>query len=181
MTSLSSLPDAAVIGCLRTSLASILCILCVFVLQPSLSIRESSLGSFSSIFMEPELFGDPGWKCGSSLWDLPKKQVQETGSKARQTPPEGTAHSVPIHLPAEQNGRPGPSLHLNLKSHRSSRCFMRTAALNSWNPLLLYKRRQVKKGSPHLESFFINCKPFYSVNPMEFSSFILVGVYIPPS
>ena len=32
--------------------------------------------------------------------------------------------------------------------------------------------------SPVLESFFLNCKPFYS--PREFSSFILVGVYIPP-
>ena len=32
--------------------------------------------------------------------------------------------------------------------------------------------------SPDLESFFINCKPFYS--PREFVSFILVGVYIPP-
>ncbi|KAG7501340.1 RNA-directed DNA polymerase from transposon BS [Solea senegalensis] len=32
--------------------------------------------------------------------------------------------------------------------------------------------------SPDLESFIINCKPFYS--PREFASFILVGVYIPP-
>ncbi|CAG6021268.1 unnamed protein product [Menidia menidia] len=32
--------------------------------------------------------------------------------------------------------------------------------------------------SPDLETFFINCKPFYS--PREFASFILVGVYIPP-
>ncbi|XP_035286690.1 uncharacterized protein LOC118234332 [Anguilla anguilla] len=32
--------------------------------------------------------------------------------------------------------------------------------------------------SPVLETFFINCKPFYS--PREFASFILVGVYIPP-
>ncbi|KAK0143008.1 hypothetical protein N1851_018867 [Merluccius polli] len=32
--------------------------------------------------------------------------------------------------------------------------------------------------SPDLESFIINCKPFYS--PREFVSFILVGVYIPP-
>jgi len=32
--------------------------------------------------------------------------------------------------------------------------------------------------SPHLETLLINCKPFYS--PREFSSFILVGVYIPP-
>lgn len=32
--------------------------------------------------------------------------------------------------------------------------------------------------SPDLESFIINSKPFYS--PREFSSFILVGVYIPP-
>ncbi|KAK3537150.1 hypothetical protein QTP70_002600 [Hemibagrus guttatus] len=32
--------------------------------------------------------------------------------------------------------------------------------------------------SPDLEAFIINCKPFYS--PREFSSFILVGVYIPP-
>ncbi|KAK3509002.1 hypothetical protein QTP70_015947, partial [Hemibagrus guttatus] len=32
--------------------------------------------------------------------------------------------------------------------------------------------------SPDLEAFTINCKPFYS--PREFSSFILVGVYIPP-
>ena len=32
--------------------------------------------------------------------------------------------------------------------------------------------------SPHLETFIINCKPFYS--PREFASFILVGVYIPP-
>ncbi|KAK0146722.1 hypothetical protein N1851_013929 [Merluccius polli] len=32
--------------------------------------------------------------------------------------------------------------------------------------------------SPDLESFIINCKPFYS--PCEFASFILVGVYIPP-
>ncbi|XP_076581854.1 uncharacterized protein LOC143317730 [Chaetodon auriga] len=31
--------------------------------------------------------------------------------------------------------------------------------------------------SPDLESFTINCKPFYS--PREFASFILVGVYIP--
>lgn len=31
-------------------------------------------------------------------------------------------------------------------------------------------------GSPNLE-LFINCKPFYS--PQEFSSFILVNVYIP--
>ncbi|KAK3522700.1 hypothetical protein QTP86_030096, partial [Hemibagrus guttatus] len=31
---------------------------------------------------------------------------------------------------------------------------------------------------PDLEAFFINCKPFYS--PREFSSFILVSVYIPP-
>ena len=29
--------------------------------------------------------------------------------------------------------------------------------------------------SPHLETFIINCKPFYS--PHEFASFILVGVY----
>ena len=35
-----------------------------------------------------------------------------------------------------------------------------------------------KSCSPHLESLFINCRPFYS--PWEFSSFILVGVYIPP-
>ncbi|KAK3517059.1 hypothetical protein QTP86_019583, partial [Hemibagrus guttatus] len=32
--------------------------------------------------------------------------------------------------------------------------------------------------SPDLEAFIINCKPFYS--PREFSSFILIGVYIPP-
>ncbi|KAK3568450.1 hypothetical protein QTP86_007299 [Hemibagrus guttatus] len=32
--------------------------------------------------------------------------------------------------------------------------------------------------SPDLEAFIINCKPFYS--PREFSSFILLGVYIPP-
>ncbi|XP_061640830.1 bis(5'-adenosyl)-triphosphatase isoform X1 [Phyllopteryx taeniolatus] len=32
--------------------------------------------------------------------------------------------------------------------------------------------------SPHLESLFLNCKPFYS--PREFASFILAGVYIPP-
>ena len=32
--------------------------------------------------------------------------------------------------------------------------------------------------SPDLESFIINCKPFYS--PREFASFILVGVNIPP-
>ncbi|CAG5948416.1 unnamed protein product [Menidia menidia] len=32
--------------------------------------------------------------------------------------------------------------------------------------------------SPDLETFFINCKPFYS--PREFASFILAGVYIPP-
>ncbi|KAK3569190.1 hypothetical protein QTP86_026472, partial [Hemibagrus guttatus] len=32
--------------------------------------------------------------------------------------------------------------------------------------------------SPNLEAFIINCKPFYS--PREFSSFILVSVYIPP-
>ncbi|KAK3506980.1 hypothetical protein QTP70_033859, partial [Hemibagrus guttatus] len=31
---------------------------------------------------------------------------------------------------------------------------------------------------PNLEAFIINCKPFYS--PREFSSFILVSVYIPP-
>ena len=31
--------------------------------------------------------------------------------------------------------------------------------------------------SPDLESFIINCKPFYS--PREFASFILVGIYIP--
>ncbi|KAL0161106.1 hypothetical protein M9458_044831, partial [Cirrhinus mrigala] len=31
---------------------------------------------------------------------------------------------------------------------------------------------------PNLEAIFINCKPFYS--PREFSSFILVSVYIPP-
>uniref|UniRef100_A0A8C9W7S9 Reverse transcriptase domain-containing protein n=1 Tax=Scleropages formosus TaxID=113540 RepID=A0A8C9W7S9_SCLFO len=31
---------------------------------------------------------------------------------------------------------------------------------------------------PDLEALFINCKPFYS--PREFSSFILVSVYIPP-
>lgn len=31
--------------------------------------------------------------------------------------------------------------------------------------------------SPDLESFFIKCRPFYS--PLEFSSFILVGVFIP--
>ncbi|KAK3546757.1 hypothetical protein QTP70_035027 [Hemibagrus guttatus] len=31
---------------------------------------------------------------------------------------------------------------------------------------------------PDLEAFFMNCKPFYS--PREFSSFILVSVYIPP-
>ncbi|KAI3353757.1 hypothetical protein L3Q82_004989 [Scortum barcoo] len=35
-----------------------------------------------------------------------------------------------------------------------------------------------KSYSPHLETLFINCKPFYS--PREFSSFILVGVYIHP-
>lgn len=35
-----------------------------------------------------------------------------------------------------------------------------------------------KHCSPNLETFFINCKPFYS--PREFSSFMLVGVYIPP-
>ena len=32
--------------------------------------------------------------------------------------------------------------------------------------------------SPDLETFIINCRPFYS--PREFTSFILVGVYIPP-
>ncbi len=32
--------------------------------------------------------------------------------------------------------------------------------------------------SPKLEALFINCKPFYS--PREFSSFILVNVYVPP-
>ncbi len=37
----------------------------------------------------------------------------------------------------------------------------------------------VKKScSPHLETIFRYCKPFYS--PREFSSFILVGVYIHP-
>jgi hypothetical protein len=35
-----------------------------------------------------------------------------------------------------------------------------------------------KTCSPHLESLFINCKSFYS--PREFSSFVMVGVYIPP-
>ncbi len=32
--------------------------------------------------------------------------------------------------------------------------------------------------SPYLEALFINCKPFYS--PREFSSFILVNLYVPP-
>jgi len=32
--------------------------------------------------------------------------------------------------------------------------------------------------SPDLETFIINCRPFYS--PCEFTSFILVCVYIPP-
>ncbi|KAK3568674.1 hypothetical protein QTP86_012877, partial [Hemibagrus guttatus] len=36
----------------------------------------------------------------------------------------------------------------------------------------------LKMCCPDLEAFFINCKPFYS--PREFSSFILVSVYIPP-
>ncbi len=35
-----------------------------------------------------------------------------------------------------------------------------------------------KMCSPNLEVLFINCKPFYS--PREFSSFILVNVYVPP-
>ncbi|KAL0147067.1 hypothetical protein M9458_057591, partial [Cirrhinus mrigala] len=35
-----------------------------------------------------------------------------------------------------------------------------------------------KMCSPNLEALFINCKPFYS--PREFSSFILVNVYVPP-
>ncbi|KAI3361527.1 hypothetical protein L3Q82_013676, partial [Scortum barcoo] len=35
-----------------------------------------------------------------------------------------------------------------------------------------------KSCSPHLETLFINCKPFYSLQ--EFSLFILVGVYIHP-
>ncbi len=34
-----------------------------------------------------------------------------------------------------------------------------------------------KMCSPNLEALFINCKPFYS--PREFSSFILVNVYVP--
>ena len=36
-----------------------------------------------------------------------------------------------------------------------------------------------KTCSPHLETLFLNCKPFYS--PRECSSFVMVGVYIPPS
>lgn len=35
-----------------------------------------------------------------------------------------------------------------------------------------------KSCSPHLETLFINCKPFHSLQ--EFSSFISVSVYIPP-
>ncbi len=35
-----------------------------------------------------------------------------------------------------------------------------------------------KMCSSNLEALFINCKPFYS--PREFSSFILVNVYVPP-
>ncbi len=32
--------------------------------------------------------------------------------------------------------------------------------------------------SPNLEVLFVNCKPFYS--PREFSSFIIMKVYVPP-
>ncbi len=35
-----------------------------------------------------------------------------------------------------------------------------------------------KMWSPNLEALFINCEPFYS--PREFSSFIVVNVYVPP-
>lgn len=43
---------------------------------------------------------------------------------------------------------------------------------------MLNKTAKQQKCSPHLESTFIVCKLFYS--PLEFSSFILASVYIPP-
>ncbi|KAK3525028.1 hypothetical protein QTP86_013392 [Hemibagrus guttatus] len=49
-----------------------------------------------------------------------------------------------------------------------------------WHDIQLINNMVARKtSSPHNDqAFIINCKPFYS--PREFSSFILVGVYIPP-
>ncbi len=89
---------------------------------------------------------------------------------------------------------PLPSIHLaNLRSlanksdelqllTRTNKDFLNSAALcftelsrkTRGGGLCFY----INEGCPNLEALFINFKPFYS--PREFSSFILVSVYIPP-
>nr|BAB83841.1 ReO_6 [Oryzias latipes] len=77
-----------------------------------------------------------------------------------------------LHLPGFQLHRADRNTALSGKSKGGGTCFYIN---EGWCTDVTVLK---KTCSPQLESFFINCRPFYS--PREFSSFVLVGVYIPP-
>nr|XP_046238913.1 uncharacterized protein LOC124055928 [Scatophagus argus] len=79
---------------------------------------------------------------------------------------------APLQLPGFRLFRADRNSELSGKKRGGGTCFF---VNEGWCKDVTVLR---KSCSFHLESLFINCKPFYS--PREFSSFILVSVYIPP-
>ncbi len=77
-----------------------------------------------------------------------------------------------LHLPGYQLFRSDRITELTGKTRGGGLCFYINEGWRSDVTTLK------KTCSPNLEALFINCKPFYS--PREFSSFILVNVYVPP-
>ncbi|KAI4897626.1 hypothetical protein NFI96_030156, partial [Prochilodus magdalenae] len=78
-----------------------------------------------------------------------------------------------LHLPGFQLHRADRDAERSGKSRGGGICFYINERWCRDTTVLL------KSCSPHLESLFITCRPFYS--PREFSSFILAGTYIAPS
>ncbi|KAI4886185.1 hypothetical protein NFI96_014738, partial [Prochilodus magdalenae] len=78
-----------------------------------------------------------------------------------------------LHLPGFQLHRADRDAERSGKSRGGGICFYINERWCRDTTVLL------KSCSPHLESLFITCRPFYS--PREFSSFILAGIYIAPS
>ncbi len=77
-----------------------------------------------------------------------------------------------LHLPGYQLFRADRIMELTGKTRGGGLCFYIN---EGWCSDITTLKKMC---SPNLEALFINCKPFYS--PREFSSFILVNVYVPP-
>ncbi|XP_051518420.1 uncharacterized protein LOC127420290 [Myxocyprinus asiaticus] len=78
-----------------------------------------------------------------------------------------------LHLPGFQLFRANHITELTGKTRGGGTCFYIN---ENWCTDVTTLKRMC---CPNLEALFINCKPFYS--PQEFSSFILVSVYISPN